>query len=87
MLLFCVAVNLLGLDDLENIVNELDKNTSDLLLKEKAAYAAGLFQKILANRNINLKLRKKRNKQYNFFPPNCNLYFMNFASPLNLKFP
>lgn len=58
--LFCVAVNLLELDDLENIVNELDKNTLHLSLKEKAAYAANLFQKAATNKHITLKLRKKK---------------------------
>ena len=58
--LFCVAVNLLELDDLENIVNELDKNTLNLSLKEKAAYAASLFQKTAVNKNITLKLRRKK---------------------------
>ena len=45
---------------LENIINELDKNTLNLSLKEKAAYAASLFQKTAANKNIALKLRKKK---------------------------
>lgn len=58
--LFCVAVNLLELDDLENIINELDKNTLNLSLKEKAAYAASLFQKTAKQNNIVLKLRKKK---------------------------
>ena len=43
--LFCVAVNLLELDDLENIIFELDENTSNLTLKEKSAYAASLLRK------------------------------------------
>lgn len=58
--LFCVAVNLLELNDLENIINELDKYTSNLSLKEKATYAANLFQKTATNKNITLKLRKKK---------------------------
>lgn len=41
--MFCVAVNLLELDDLENIISVLDENTLNLSLKEKAAYAAKLF--------------------------------------------
>ena len=57
--LFCVAVNLLELDDLENIVNELDKNTSNFSLKEKSAYAANLLQETAKKKNIILKLRKK----------------------------
>lgn len=48
------------LEDLENIINELDKNTLNLSLKEKAAYAASLFKKTATNKNITLKLRKKK---------------------------
>ena len=58
--LFCTAVNLLTLNDLENIVRELDENTLNLSLKEKAVYAAGLFQKNAADKNISLKLRRKK---------------------------
>lgn len=58
--LFCVAVNLLELEDLENIIHELGKNTLNLSLKEKAAYAALLFQKTAANKHITLKLRRKK---------------------------
>ena len=57
--LFCVAVNLLELDDLENIVNDLSKNTLNFSVKEKAAYAAGLLQETAKKKNIILKLRKK----------------------------
>lgn len=56
--LFCVAVNLLEIDDLENIISELDKNTFHLSLKEKAAYAANLLQEAAEAKNIVLKLRK-----------------------------
>ncbi len=58
--LFCAAVNLLELNDLENIVAELDRNTSNLSLNEKAAYASGLFQKTASGKKIILKLRKKK---------------------------
>ena len=58
--LFCVAVNLLELEDLENIINDLDKNTLNYSLKEKAAYAANLFRETAAARNIALKLRRKK---------------------------
>lgn len=58
--LFCVAVNLLELDDLENIINALDENTLNLSLKEKASYATNLFQETAAAKNITLKLRKKK---------------------------
>ena len=58
--LFCVAVNLLEIDDLENVINELDENTLNLSLKEKAAYAASLLQEAAMQNNIVLKLRKKK---------------------------
>ena len=58
--LFCVAVNLLELEDLENIISELDGNTSDFAVKEKAAYAAGLLEEVAKRENILLKLRKKK---------------------------
>ena len=58
--LFCVAVNLLELDELENIINELDENTSALALKERAAHAVSLLQAAAGKKGIALKLRKKR---------------------------
>lgn len=58
--LFCVAVNLLELDELENIINELDENTSALALKERAAHAVRLLQAASGKKGIVLKLRKKR---------------------------
>lgn len=58
--LFCVAVNLLELKDLENIISELNENTSNLTLKEKSAHAANLLQEAAKQNNIVLKLRKKK---------------------------
>ena len=58
--LFCVAVNLLELDGLENIICELDENTSNFTLKEKSAHAASLLQEAAKKKNITLKLRKKK---------------------------
>ena len=58
--LFCVAVNLLELNDLENIISELDENTSNLTLKEKSAHASSLLEKTAKQNNIVLKLRKKK---------------------------
>ncbi len=58
--MFCVAVNLLELDDLENIISELDENTSNLTLKEKSTHAAILLQEAAKQNNIVLKLRKKK---------------------------
>ena len=58
--LFCVAVNLLELNNIENIVNELDMNTSTFTLKEKSAHAASLLQATANKKSIILKLRKKK---------------------------
>ena len=46
--LFCAAVNLLELQELQT------------LLKEKSAFVAGLLQDTAATKNIDLKLRKKK---------------------------
>lgn len=58
--LFCLAVNLLELEDLESIVLELDQNARDLPVKERAACAAVLLQKAAQKRNVELKLRRKK---------------------------
>lgn len=58
--LFCIAVNLLELDDLENIINELDATTSALPRKERAAYAGRLLQETADKKGVMLKLRKKK---------------------------
>lgn len=57
---FCVAVNLLELDDLKHIIQVLDENTLHLSLKENAAYAAKLFQEAAAAKNVTLKLRRNK---------------------------
>lgn len=58
--LFCVAVNLLELNDLENIICKLDQTSSALGQKEKAALAVSLLQETAEESNITLKLRKKK---------------------------
>lgn len=57
--LFCLAVNLLETEDLENTISELDETTSSLTLKEKSARAASLLQDAARRKNIVLKLRRK----------------------------
>ena len=60
--LFCVAVNLLELQELQEVLREID-NRPDikmLTLKEKSSYAAGVFQNAAKRKNIELKLRKKK---------------------------
>lgn len=60
--LFCVAVTLLDLQELQEVLRQIE-NRSDLetlTLKEKSAFAAGLLQAAAAKNNIELKLRKKK---------------------------
>ena len=60
--LFCVAVNLLELQELQEVLREID-NRPDikmLTLKEKSAFVAGLLQDTASNRGIDLKLHKKK---------------------------
>lgn len=58
--LFCLAVNLLELEDLESIVLELDQSARNLPVKERAACAAALLQKAAQKRNVELRSRKKK---------------------------
>ena len=60
--LFCVAVTLLDLQELQEVLRQIE-NRSDLetlTLKEKSAFAAGLLQAAAAKNHIELKLRKKK---------------------------
>ena len=60
--LFCVAVNLLELQDLQAVLNEINHkpDMDTLTLKEKSAFVAGLLQDAAAAKNIDLKLHKKK---------------------------
>lgn len=60
--LFCVAVNLLELQELRTILREIDCKTDmeTLTLKEKSAFVAGLLQDAAATKNHDLKLHKKK---------------------------
>lgn len=59
---FCVAVNLLELSDLQEAMKQIKENgkISSLSVREKAVYAVDIFQKIAEQRNITLKLNKKK---------------------------
>lgn len=61
---FCIAVNLLDIQDLREIVDRIKIYTTstDLALKEKAAIAVKFFQTIAQEKNIVLKLNKKPSK-------------------------
>lgn len=57
--LFCLAVNLLELSDVQSVVDQL--MASDLpTVKERAVYAASLFQKAADEKGISLKLNRKK---------------------------
>ena len=60
--LFCVAVNLLELQELQTVLKEIDRkpDMETLTLKEKSAFVAGLLQDAAATKNIDLKLHKKK---------------------------
>lgn len=57
---FCLAVNLLELDDMKRVIEQTKSDTTfaGLSLKEKAAYVASRFQKTADAQGILLKLRK-----------------------------
>ncbi len=57
--LFCLAVNLLELDDLKKMVSQADKETQGIPIKEKAAFLAELLQQSAQKSGTILKLRKK----------------------------
>nr|WP_326185822.1 DUF3795 domain-containing protein [uncultured Oscillibacter sp.] len=56
---FALAVNLLEPQELRDIVEQLETESEDMPLKEKAACAAALLQAAGDQRGIELKLRKK----------------------------
>jgi hypothetical protein len=57
---FCLAANLLELQDLKSAMEHIKEFEKDnLSLKEKASNAANVFQDVAAKRGIVLKLNKK----------------------------
>ena len=61
---FCIAVNLLELQELKDVMHKISIKTSsgNLSIKEKAAIVTGLFQTVAESRSIVLKLNKKPSK-------------------------
>lgn len=58
--LFCLSVNLLSLQDIDDVMEQIEKETTpNQTQKEKAAIAARLFQSKAEEQNITLKLNKK----------------------------
>ncbi len=61
---FCIAVNLLELQEIKDVMEQISIKTSstNLSIKEKATIAAGLFQSMAEQRTIVLKLNRKPSK-------------------------
>lgn len=59
---FCLAVNILELQDIKFVLEQIETEADGLTLKERALLAAGLFQVMAEKRNIVLKLNKKPGK-------------------------
>lgn len=57
--LFCLAVNLLGTDDIKKVLDEGSRLASELPVKEKAKYMSSRLRGIAVEKGIELKLRKK----------------------------
>ncbi len=60
--LFCVAVNLLKMQEINEILMQIESNSEleRFTSKEKSSYVAGLFQNAAKQKHIELKLRKKK---------------------------
>lgn len=58
--LFCLAVNLLELQDVRHVMEQISSQTQpEQSVKDKATTAVRLFQSMAEQRNFTLKLRKK----------------------------
>ena len=60
--LFCVAVNLLELQELRNVIDQIESDSEMEMrtLKEKSAFAAKLLQNAAERNGIDEKLHKKK---------------------------
>lgn len=54
---FCLAVNLMEIEDLKNVLNIADKLTQNMALKEKSDFVKELLKEYASKKNISLKLR------------------------------
>ncbi len=57
--LFCLAVNLLDVEDIKKVFDESSRHTTDMPVKDKAGYVSKRLREIAEENNIELKLRKK----------------------------
>ncbi len=58
--LFCLAVNLLELDELRAVISRANSETQEMSVKEKAAFISALLQQCAKEKGIELKLRKRQ---------------------------
>lgn len=58
--LFCLAANLLELEELSSLLEETEEQARSFSLKERAAYMAQRLQECADRNRVVLKLRKKR---------------------------
>lgn len=60
--LFCVAVNLLDLQELQEVLKKIEcnPNMETLTIKEKSVFAESLLRAAASKKDIDLKLHKKR---------------------------
>lgn len=61
--MFCVAVNLLDLQELREVLREIERKQDGMeawTLKEKSAFVVGLFREAAVKKNIDLKLHRKK---------------------------
>ncbi|HCT91340.1 MAG TPA: hypothetical protein DF613_08165 [Lachnospiraceae bacterium] len=60
--LFCIAVNLLELQDIKRILLQIENNPEpeEFTFKKQCSVVAGLFKNAAKQKNIELKLRKKK---------------------------
>lgn len=56
---FCLAVNLLDIEDIHKVLNEGNQLASDMPIKDKAKCVSNRLREIANERGIALKLRKK----------------------------
>lgn len=54
---FCLAVNLMDVDDLKKVLDEADKSTKNMNLAEKSDFMKDALNECAGMRNISLKLR------------------------------
>lgn len=59
---YCLAVNLLDLSDMKSVLDQVSNTVGieDMTPKEKSSFVTGLFRDIAAQKEIDLKLRKKK---------------------------